>query len=280
MNEIIYICPWNKELISQLNGKRLVINTNGFANLAEISDFVNHKNELICIRIHFNACLTDLLLQDDWETLPLVLYCNGIGDYKQFLTKHQYFKKMNMQIFFPSAFTYNYSELKILSSLGIQCGILLDQQPINWDLLSDLLNYALYTRIDHGHIDPFKYLVKHYRDNGPTDFNRVYFNDPSTYIHMDESGNMSFTAELLEQGEYIQQPIQNAEQLKATSVFKDIIYKWHDHFINYTPCSRCPAWRICLGKFAYLENYECRTFFSEVLEAIEYHKKIEREYES
>lgn len=281
MNEMIYICPWNRELISRLNGRRLVINTNGFTDLMEINDVVNRNNELVCIRIHFNACLTDLLLQDEWQTLPLVLYCNGIGDYKQFLAKHQSFKKMNMQIFFPSAFSYNYSELKILSSLGIHCGILLDHQPVNWDLLNDLMHYSLYTRIVHGNIDPFRYIAKHYRENGPTDYHSVYYTDPSTYIQMDEDGNASFTPEQLERGEYIEQPFQKTEQLQATSAYKDMLYGWHDHFVNYTPCSRCLAWRICLGKFAVLENYEeCKAFFSELFEAIEYHKKISKEYES
>jgi hypothetical protein len=281
MNEMIYICPWNKELISRLNGRRLIINTNGFTELTEISETVNRDNELVCIRIHFNACLTDLMWREEWETLPLVLYCKGIGDYKQFLAGNQRFKKMNIQIFFPSTYSYHYAELKILSSLRIHCGIVLDHQPVNWDLLNDLMHYSLYTQIIHGHIDPFHYVAKNYRVDTPTDYYGVYYVDPSIYIHLDEEGNAAFSPGKLKQGEYLEQPFLKAEQLQATKAYKEMVYDWHKHFIEFTPCSCCPAWRICLGKYARLDNHdECRAFFTDLLEAAEYHRKIKQEYES
>jgi len=163
----------------------------------------------------------------------LTLYLGGAGELLAYSDKLAALKRPGVSVFLPPT-RQGITDLRILSSLGVRCGILFGREVPDWDFLTDLLCYAAYTKTPHAWIEPFAYVHANYK--GPSsqlDWRDAYFRDAGRGPTAPED---AFGGGL-------------------------------------TACTSCPGWRVCGGALsAYLspEGAPCREFASALLETAEY----------
>jgi len=271
MNNLILVSSFERDLISKFKNRAFVIYTHHSDKIIEINQRVLENNGLYCIQLNADQSLSSLHLNEKWNSIPLFLNCTDLGNFKDFLRKKQVLSKLNVKVFFPSNPEENYINLKILSSLGINCGIVF-KDLVNWTMVSDLMTYFVYTRIPHGQIEPFNFVVENYDPMKQLDFNSIYFNDPAKFLHMDKNENIALTYENLLKGEFLAHGAQAMEDIESNPDYVNALIKWQEFFLQESGCAYCPAWRVCLGKFAesMTTNPGCREFFSELMDATDH----------
>lgn len=177
--------------------------------------------------------LPDLEASSFPAKIPLTLYLGGAGELLSYADKIDALKRPGVSVFLPPV-RQALTDLRVLSSLGVRCGIIFGRGVPDWDLLTDLLYYAAYTKVPHAGIEPFTYV--HFNYKGPAsrlDWRDAYFRDAGA---ASDAPQETFSGGL-------------------------------------TTCSSCPGWRVCGGALSgYLSSEEapCREFASALLETAEY----------
>jgi len=165
----------------------------------------------------------------------------------------------------------HYTQLLILSSLGIKCGVYFpDYKTIHWDKLNELMSSNIYSLTNNPLLEPFSRMVEHYRSSSYNDLdlgllgndNISLFYDkeeiPSVFLNSNKRSIGRYT--IIDNGECeISLPEDNIDFVY------DMLEKGHN-------CAYCPAFKICTGNFKEVENAypACREFFSDLYDAIEY----------
>jgi hypothetical protein len=219
------------DLAAELKGETIVVETNHIEKVAAIKDAVQANNHLFCIKLHVNQTITSISWNEAWEHIPMVVYPQGLGAVRDFITLLPALKKLNVKFFLDAAQEQHYEAVQILSSLGIYCGMVISENA-DWERLTDLMYYALCGKATHAPIEPFQYIYDMYERNRLVDYGRVFL---------------------------------STEALSAQST-----QSWQRFFYEATPCAACPAWRICIGKYANLEDKtKCQNFMLELLQLVE-----------
>ena len=279
MKEHFIVCPFDENLLKKFNQKAVVIKTNDVNIISYIYDRVNQNNHLHAIVLYLEKPISDITFDENWKNIPLAIYSPELGLYKKVLSQVQLLKQMNLKIFLDSGIDINFTCLKILSSLQIACGIYFNSS-INWEKMSDLLHYAVYTKIPHAPIEPFEYIIKNYRADDFTDFSSVYFDNYRSYIHLNQDGNIALSSNESENNNFISCDISTINEICNTGEYHTKNISWQKFFLERRNCAYCPAWRICLGKFIekYPDGLECKSFFSEVMEAVDFYRLRESKF--
>ncbi|MBF0465763.1 MAG: hypothetical protein HQK88_09965 [Nitrospirae bacterium] len=246
---MIKCCPFDKALIDRFRNETLVIRYDAFSEIIAVANAVNENNRLHCIMINYPKKLDSLTIYEEYADIPIALYTPGIGEISDFIKKIKMFRKLNIRVFLPESDSETFSGLRILSSLGIACGIVFDRKNPDWESVNDLMHYAVYGMVSRGQIEPFGYLLLNYERGKYIDYGAVYFNDPERYFHISSFGILS--------------------------LFHERLLSREDFFLKPEGCAYCQGWRICLGKFPDSSNqkYGCQKLFVDVLEAAEYYYK-------
>jgi len=272
MTDHILICPFDTTLLAKLKRRKVVVHTEDQDTLTAISREAGKTNDLYAIKLVISNPLSSIIFREEWQSLPLALYAAEFGEYKELLPQLERIRKSNARFFLSSQHDFNYTGLRILSSLSIPCGIFFNGGTINWDLLNDLMHYAIYGRIKHASVEPFNWLAEHYEPAGYTDFNTVYFNHPERFIHINRYEQMAFSAQDLSAGNFIGEGLENLAAICEKAKSEDHLSFRYDIMLQMNECAYCPAFRICLAEFGAQENKKdtCIAFFSDLLDAADY----------
>lgn len=275
MNNHIIVSPLDENLISRFAKRKFVVHTKNIDLVLKINETVNTHNELHAILILSEQPFSTIPVKEAWASIPLAVYAPRLGIFKEVVAKIDLLRKLNLRIFFPSDNPNLTTELSIISSLGIACGVYFKDISINWEHMIDLMHYAVYSQGNHAPIEPFQYIVSHYKPLSNTDFSPVYFNDPLKFIHIDDKGQIAFTAEELCHGHYFCEGVSSIANMASMQAYEDRLHKWQEHFLEFSDCSSCPSWRVCQGKFSDTRDKDsgCRLFFSNMVEAAEFYQK-------
>jgi hypothetical protein len=272
MNDQIIVCNFYPELISKFSNRSFVIRTDNSESVSQINKFFNGNNSLYVIWLDLISDLSTIAIDETWKDIPLAIYSKGIGVFTDLMIKLDFFKSHKIIVFLPSTSPECYTELKILASLGVNCGMVFNHQLLQWSKISDIMHYSVYTQTKHAIIEPFHYITLNYQPSQLLDFDNIYFNNPEKFIHLDDKGNIALTYQKLLKGEFISNEIDDLSRINELEPFIQYIESWHKHFLDTKGCGYCQAWRICLGKFHDHAN-GCAQFFCEMLEAADYVKK-------
>ncbi|MBN2523069.1 MAG: hypothetical protein JXB24_07320 [Bacteroidales bacterium] len=273
MTDHILVCPFNKKLLDKIKHNAIIIRTRDFKDLHHIHREVNKSNALHAIKIQTETPLATISFQESWLHLPLVIYSPEFGDYKDFSRQLDLIRKLNIRIFLSSQHEFNFTGLRILSSLNISCGLFFNEEPPNWDLLNDLMHYDIYGRTRHAPIEPFHWLASHYEPAGYTDYNSVYFNNPLKYFHINEKEQIALTETDLLNNNYIDEGIKTLDTIEKNKKYIDFLNRRYEIMLQMNECAFCPAFRICLAKFQNLTDKKntCKSFFSDFMDAADYY---------
>lgn len=245
MKTIVF--DYSQTLIENISGYHIVV------RFHDVTSFI--KNYLSCQQQnHVDAFVIDMPLgslsqidfNDIWKEInsPIILNIYNIGELDFVFHHLELLKKMDMRIFLSSAFKDNYYGLKILSSLGIDCGLYIQcKNNVFEELLIDLVSYYYMSPVPHAKIEPFDYIATRISEEKNLSFNHVYFKDDDNYIYVDEELKLYST----ETGKYICLLSEYEERKEYEQRVAQKMDTYYSHFLDLDKCSKCSAFRICSG---------------------------------
>ncbi|MFC2112025.1 hypothetical protein ACFLTA_02050 [Bacteroidota bacterium] len=280
MSQKILVIDYNEDLVSKIQKQILAVRTDKPELITRISNQVNERENLYCLLFEHKGSLADMPLSEEWIDIPLAVYAQGMGDFTTLVSRLPLLRRMNIKVYFSTTRNESYRELKILASLGVQGCLIIDPESVDWNLVSDLMHYVVYTKTRHANIDPFSYIVEKHKKDSRTDYNHVYFNDPAVFIHVGPLQEISLSHDKLRKGEFLGKGLDLMAGLDENEDYISHMNQWQEDFIQTKECSFCPGWRVCLGKFSTGGKLdECSAFFSEMLEAVDYVKSRDKKKE-
>ena len=265
MKQPIYFIPKGQpQLIEQLKGKSIALSVDSLEEMETILSF-SHDNAIETIFFRSSKPLSELELTG--IKFPIKIIVNETGKLNDVIQKAANLKEKNVRIYLSILSEEHYTQLLILSSLGIQCGIYFpDNTAINWTKLNELMSLNIYSLTNNPVIEPFNYMINQYDSDLYNDFDLGMLENNKMYLFFDKeeisslflTGNKRNIGKysLLDNGEFeISTPVNNID-------FASGMYN----------CAYCFGFKICTGHFKEVENAypACRDFFSDLHEAIEY----------
>lgn len=278
MSDPVLVVPFNVNLLSHIDRRKVLVRTTSPAAIDDIKNITSKHNHLVCIHLESPGALTDLPLSESWIGIPIVTHVLKLGDIARIVEKLPTLRNLSIKVFFSSQMPNSFRETRILSSLMVASGIVLDHKNLDWASLNDLMHYAIYGRVKHAPIEPFYYIISHYSPTGLTDFRTIYLENPSHFLHCNENGQIALSQANLSKNEFITTLKDLDSFLANESLLK--LTGWEHKFFSHqnTECTSCPAWRVCLGTFesSHRNNHECKEFFSDLMDAAEYVQEKEK----
>jgi hypothetical protein len=276
MISISLVCPFDEKLLSSFSNQTLVVTVDDPGLLAKVSERVRcTDNRTETIRVMWDKPLSALVPRVEWEDISFVVYSPSFGEFRKLLENKEGLAKLDARFFLSTDDPETPVSLKILSSLGLDCGIFFGAKPPDWDALNDLMHYAYYGRAPHSSIEPFSTLAALYDVSSITVFDTVYYDNSARYLHMDKDQNIALTAAALSRGEYVGKGVENVPQVLAGEEYAGFSKTWQNHMLARDTCSFCPSFRLCAGRF--IETIDtasgCREFFQDLVTGIEFVQK-------
>ena len=275
MNSHILVCPADANLIKRLQGRTLVVRANDPENIPEVMQYSRiFQIHIHCLWMNTEMPMTSVLFQELWQDIPLAWYASCLGRFRDLAKQLLVLRKLNIRVYLPTTNQENYAAIRILSSLGINAALVLNERGQDWETISDLMTYALLGLVPHAPIEPFHYIASHYDLSQRTDFSSVYFNDPLRYLHLDEQGRVGVSQEALIAGDFVAQDINTLDEPEQCHDYIQQLEDWRSFFLKPEGCAYCQGWRVCLGKYeAFKEkNPGCVDFFVELMDTVEQYR--------
>lgn len=262
----------NINLLAQLKNKSIVVETNTIEMIEQIKNAVQTNNSLFCIKLNINRAITSIPLKEEWQEIPLVIYPQSLGLVRDLVALLPVLKKLNVKFFLDGAIERNYEAVQILSSFGIYSGMVITKYAY-WEKLTDLMYYAICSKIAHAPIEPFQYVYDMYERNTLVDYGTVYFNNPTKFLYIGNDGRVAFSKQHLEGRKFFLNNVNEINELEDNKDYLQYIKSWQKFFYEPTQCAACAAWRICLGKYADLEDkIGCQNFTTDLFNIIDNNK--------
>ncbi len=277
MKSQILVCPFCEELFARLRQHELIVRTEHAEEIADIYAAVSRSaNRLRAIVLDAAQPFTELALQELPKELPVLVFAREFGEFRAFLKMLALLRTRKLTLFLSSDRAENLLRLRMLSSLGIRCGVSFGNKPVDWENVTDLMCYAVYSHTRHAPIEPFAYAVSHTPRNGDgAHVSKVYLNHPAGYLHLAPGGQIALSREELLNQEFIGDDVDSLEELERHAGYQQRLEAWKSHFLEEEGCAYCPGWRMCMGTFAHTASCDtgCRRFFTELIEAAEFHRE-------
>lgn len=283
MTPHVLVCPNHEPLLQRLGGRQLVLRVTDAREMNEAVRCSQQYNlQVQCYWLTSQVPLAALDLPPEHQDQPLAVYVPELGPFPEFIPRLPELRGMNLRVYLPLCCRENYTNLRILSSLGIASAVIFREPEPDWENLSDLMTYALLGMVPHAHIEPFHYIATHYDTSKPMDFSAVYFDDPRRYLHVNEQGWVALTSKDLEAQNFILGDLQGLDAMAEQEAYLNRLEAWRELFLAPEGCAYCPGWRVCLGKFRGTAgaNPGCREFFTELMEVAEQYQALQKQKKS
>jgi hypothetical protein len=269
MNSIKIICPLEHALINRFKAKEIAVRVDDPVLIPDASRIVEETgNCLMCVILDSEKAAGEIQFNEEWINIPIALMAPSMGRFRDAVKSAQIIRRLNLRLFLPYT-GENMKDTRILASIGIPSCIILDNGEIDWEDLADLMTYAILERVPHASIEPFSYIQRHYDTNSYVEWGTPYFEDPAQFIHLDSGGRAAVSHKDLQDGKFIGH-IDDLETAVNTAL-EEKTQGRRKLFMENHACSRCPSFRICLGRVMRYSAIPrgCSWFFSEMAEVLE-----------
>ncbi len=276
MSRHTLVCPYDGPFLTGFSGQSIVVCMDDTEQVVNAAEAVKPGNKLHAICLSFTRSLAELPVKEAWKGIPLAVHLPRLGSFRQVANKLHLLHALDICIFLPDdQGKENYTSLRILSSLGIRCGLAFNHLEPDWNALNDLAYYALYGRSAHAHIEPFHFIRTMHKAEQRLDFGAVYFDDPKRYLHLNSRGKVALSKQDLAAGNYILEYLTELETISELPTYKRHLESWRQHFLKEEGCAYCAAWRVCLGRLSDItrDHKACGALFSELMDAAESYQK-------
>lgn len=255
----IITLKYDLELLKSFKNRRIVVNVDSLDFLEhKYADAKRNNNVVAFVASLPYTSVSQLEFKEEWAEIPLVINAYNIGDYNQFFFKINAIRHLNLRIYLSSCSATIYTDLKIMASLGIDCGILLDKDSkIDDEKLLDLASYYYMSLAPHATIEPFEFILRHLREESNENFDSVYFRNPLLYIDAEAATN----------------------ETDLIDVYDLKLKYYYNHFIALDDCSKCPAFKICNRRMSTVLS-SCSLTMNEIYEYAEMKQNMNNNQQS
>lgn len=272
MTSRILVVPYRPELLERLPGRCVVVCVDRLEDISRAAADAQRLQVLLhCVKVRLSAPLASIPFQEAWRAVPLALFVPSLGRVRDLAKLLPVVRLLNLRVYLPAGRAESFTAIRILSSLGVETAVDFFDDPPLWELASDLAGYALLGLAPRAPIEPFQLLSTQYRPDGATDFGAVYFDDPSRYLHLDESGRVAVSAAELAAGRFLAEDAALPEKPEDAPGYSTYVNRWRSIFLEPDGCAYCEGWRVCRGRYASQARHDqsCRGFFSELMDLVE-----------
>lgn len=218
------------------------------------------------LSLRCGGCLPPLLYETDTplgevpldfppSARHLWLYAHKPGRPATWIRKRREFLDHRLYILLSDRDPFSFTAARILSSLGVPCGLRQEAEQPDWEAWADLLGYAAYAAVPHAPVEPFASAMRSYRPERA----RPFCMDALAIIVRQSRKPSGPDADATDISDIRKREMCDAERVDR-------------FFLDRHPCSFCPAWRVCMGTYERVrgegEN-TCSVFFREWMEACE-----------
>lgn len=261
-------------MMSQLRGLAVAFFVNHLDDIMRIEQRKDQTTKAVAyIYEDPSASLETIDINPEWGHLPIILYLNRLGQYRNVYQKIELLKRLNSIIIFTGNLHQSCTDAQILSSQNIHTGIRINPKTPLDDEILDLITYSFYTTAPHAPIEPFAVMEKYYCGDNRVSPAMGNFENPERYIHMNRDGHLAMSKEALDKGDFFEVLPEEFFSLAIHPKIVEAKHSWQQMFINSHPCTFCPAFRVCMGYFAESNTENCKRVMLELLESIEFKKQ-------
>ncbi len=255
------VLKYRHGLLTSLRDKSLVIRVDSLDKIRDIYTEFSRRNQVLAIvaDLPFTA-ISQIEFREEWINIPTVINAYNIGNYDLLLRKIGIIRNLNVRIMLSGSSDNVYTDLKLLASLGIDCGLLIDDGiKLSDEKFLDLASYAYISPFPHASIQPFEYILRHLGDDNKSSFSAVYFDDCLTFCNYDKQS--------------CQDAIDEAETNEFAFDVNIKMKDYYSHFLKLDTCSKCPAFRVCNRGMASVLS-DCKKTMSEIYEYAELRERL------
>lgn len=233
MNKIL-VLEYEEELLSKLKNKKLVVKTNSFENIEQIYGDSCRNNDVVAMFIQQPfASVSQICFNPGWENIPIILKVYSLGDYHNFMSMVNDIRHLNIRIYLSSKSDKSYTDLKIMASMGVDCGIWIDG-TLDDEKFMDLASYNYISPVRHASIEPFDNILRNLYSEDHSTFDSIYFEERTKFLEVDSTTDLSLL-DCCSDDDF-----EHDVQAKMESHYK--------HFMELDKCSKCQAFKICNHK--------------------------------
>jgi hypothetical protein len=263
------VCPHEPALIDRLDGRTVCVRVDGSVDIAGAAADVRRRNSLTCV-ICQSVPIEEIDVEEDWRGVPIALMAPAVGRFRNVAKKVEALRKLNLRVYLPGN-ADNLTGARLLASLGIP--VCIDFEAVSdWDAVVDLMTYALLGMMPHAPIDPFQTIADGYKQSARCDdWGRIFFDDPSHYLHLDAEGRIALSRRELLAGDFVAGDLSELDSPKIKEEINTRCGAWRNLFAEDHFCARCRVWRICRARLrdGKAAPDGCDAFFLELAEVIE-----------
>ena len=263
MNKVL-VMDFNLSLLQSMRNQKIVVKTDDINQVDFIYTECQKNNNVMAIIVSLPfTSISQIEFQQKWSIIPLVISAYNIGDYELFFSKVDLIRSLNIRFFLSNEYDSVFTELKILSSLGVDCGLNMKADlKMNDDSFLDLASYYYMSPAPHATIEPFEFILNKLSEERNIGFESVYFEDPLMFAKIES--------------------IEDIEQLDVKQQNNEFAIKmnhYYKHFLDLDDCSKCAAFKIC-DKNMKIKLNDCQKTMEEVFEYAELRSNILKNKES
>jgi hypothetical protein len=250
---------YDLELLKCIKNKQIVVYVDSLDMLeCKFAEAKQNNHVVAFVALLPYTSISQIELKREWAEIPLVIYAYNIGDYDTFFENIEKFKAQDIRIYLHSRSSNFFTDLKIMSSLGIDCGVFFEEGVrVDDEKLLDLASYYYISPVPHATIEPFEFILRHIRDEENVTFDNVYFDNPLLYTDVSSKLNL--------------------EQVDLNNDCFDLkMQLYYKHFMNLDECSKCPAFKICNHKMLFKLN-SCSETMNEIFEYAEMKNNMKKQ---
>jgi len=262
------VLPFNEALIERLSDRVLAVKVDDAADVVAAAEHVRSSANRLSMIILFSAVALDSVPFDEsWKGIKLAVFVPKMGDFRELFRRLSLIRDIKPMIYLDTDDPENLTAIRILSSVNLRCAAVFGESgPVDWEGLADLATYALAGSVSHGPIEPFSTIAGRYRQDGWIEWGSVFFDDPKDFFHLDTDGRIALSRRELLAGDFIEPDVGRLDDVVKSAEYRDRIDIRRRLFLTYHPCSRCPGWKICMGRFSLngTDRTECAAFAAEI----------------
>lgn len=257
------ILKYDETILKNIKNRRLVVCVDSLDNIESQYVESSRTNDVMAIVVKLPyTSVSDIEFKEEWKQIPLIIFAHNIGDYFRFFTKVDDIRHLNVRIFLCNKSNTVFSDLKIMSSLGVDCGLNIEEGfKMDDEKLLDFASYYFMSPVPHASVEPFEFILRHLSDEANSSFGMVLFDDPLQYIEVTSPDDI------------------DSSELSDSDFFSLKLESYYNHFMKLDDCAKCAAFKICNHKMSDKMDY-CSKTMSEIYEYAELRNDMNNNHEN
>ncbi len=275
----ILVCPFPSKAFDQLQNANVLVRANVAPDI--VSTILKSAREkalnVDSIWLRSHAPVSDLDVAVNGQKIRIVVEADSLGDMPTLVKRLDELVAENVTFLFSPANSDNCLASQILASLGVRAGVDMLEGDVDWEAVSDLACYALYSKSRRAPVEPFDWTAWAYHENRyrRVSFGEFFLSSPGKFLHLAPDGRVALNPRDLKREIFLCDNVASLHESLHSDAYRMAESESFGHLADQDDCAYCPGWRLCGGQFKEerVATHRCSKFFTELLEAVEFYEQ-------